>query len=100
MKALGRVRTRGEKSVTIKDLVTEIYGESLNEDTRTLALEPFINEVLRKLADDCKVAFELRGGKKKWYSLEEGADNHAAVYSHESFTGVNYSSLRVSGKYL
>lgn len=71
MKALGRVRTRGEKSVTVKDLVAEIYGESLNEDTRTLALEPFINEVLRKLANDCKAAFEVRGGKKKWFSMEE-----------------------------
>lgn len=70
MKALGRVRSRGEKSVTVQDLVTEIYGESLDEDTRTLALEPFIDEVLRKLADDCKVAFEMRGGKKKWFSVE------------------------------
>ncbi|SLM39056.1 beta lactamase [Lasallia pustulata] len=70
MQALGRVRSRGEKSVTVKDLVTEIYGESLDEGTRTLALEPFINEVLRKLAGDSKVAFEMRGGKKKWYSVE------------------------------
>ena len=71
MKALGRVRSRGEKSVTVKDLVTEIYGESLDENTRILALEPFIDEVLRKLADDCKVAFEMRRGKKKWFSIEE-----------------------------
>jgi glyoxylase-like metal-dependent hydrolase (beta-lactamase superfamily II) len=70
MQALGRVRSRGEKSVTVKDLVTEIYGESLDEGTRTLALEPFIGEVLRKLADDSKVAFEMRGGKRKWYSVE------------------------------
>jgi hypothetical protein len=26
--------------------------------------------VLRKLAGDSKVAFEMRGGKKKWYSVE------------------------------
>lgn len=70
MQALGRVRSRGGKSVTVKDLVTEIYGESLDEGTRTLALEPFIDEVLRKLAGDSKVAFEMRGGKKKWYSVE------------------------------
>lgn len=71
MKGLDRVRSRGEKSVTVKDLVIEIYGGLLHEDTRTLALEPFIHEVLRKLAGDCKVAFEMRGGKKKWFSVEE-----------------------------
>lgn len=71
MTALGRVRARGGKSVTVKDLVTEIYGDSIDADTRTLALEPFMAEVLRKLAGDGgKVAFELRGGKKQWYSLE------------------------------
>jgi glyoxylase-like metal-dependent hydrolase (beta-lactamase superfamily II) len=70
MQALGKVRSRGEKSVSVSDLVTEIYGKSLDEETRTLALEPFMEEVLRKLADDDKVAFELRGGKKKWYSVE------------------------------
>lgn len=71
MNALGRVRSRGEKSATTKDLVTEIYGKSLGEDTRVLALEPFVDEVLRKLANDCKVAFEMRRGKKKWFSVEE-----------------------------
>jgi glyoxylase-like metal-dependent hydrolase (beta-lactamase superfamily II) len=71
IEGLGRVRSRVMKSITVKDLVTEIYGESLDEDTRTLALEPFIDEVLRKLADDSKVAFEIRGGKKKWFSVDD-----------------------------
>ena len=75
MQALGRAQGHGVKSVTIKDLVTEIYGESLDEDTRTLALEPFIGEVLRKLAGDSKVAFEMRYGKKKWYSVEAVQQN-------------------------
>lgn len=70
LQALGQVRKRGEKSATVKEIVTEIYGESVDESTRTLALEPFIDEVLRKLAGDSKVAFEMRGGKKKWYSVE------------------------------
>lgn len=70
MQALGQVRSRGVKSVTVKDLVTEIYGESLDDEIRTLALEPFIDEVLRKLAGDGKVAFEMRGGKRKWYSVK------------------------------
>ena len=70
MQALGRVRSRGEKSSTVTDLVTAIYGDSLDEGTRKLALEPFINEVLRKLADDGRVAFEVRAGQRKWYSVE------------------------------
>lgn len=70
MQALGRACNCGEKSVTVQDLVTEIYGESLDESTRTLALEPFIDEVLRKLAGDSRVAFQMKGGKKKWYSVE------------------------------
>ena len=69
IQALGRVRGRGGKSVTVPDLVTEIYGASLDEETRTLALVPFIGEVLRKLAGDGKVAFEMRAGKKKWFSV-------------------------------
>jgi hypothetical protein len=42
----------------------------LDEETRTLALEPFTAEVLRKLAGDGKVAFQMRGGKKQWYALD------------------------------
>lgn len=70
VKALGAVSSSGERSVTAKGLVTLIYGTALNEDTRVLALEPFTEEVLRKLAGDGRVAFETRGGKKKWYSVE------------------------------
>lgn len=70
LQGLSRVRSRGEKSITVKDLVTDIYGASLDETMRTLALEPFIDEVLRKLAGDGKVAFERRGGARKWYSVE------------------------------
>ncbi len=69
IQALGRVRSRGEKSATVRDIVTEIYGASLDEEIRTLALEPFIGEVLRKLAGDGKVAFEMRARKKKWFSI-------------------------------
>lgn len=70
MQALDKVRRRGEKSATVSDIVTEIYGQSVEESTRTLALGPFIDEVLRKLAGDSKVAFEMRGRKKKWFSVE------------------------------
>ncbi|KAH7324119.1 beta-lactamase-like protein [Rhexocercosporidium sp. MPI-PUGE-AT-0058] len=85
IQALQAAFSRGEKSVTVKDLVTEIYGQSLDEGTRTLALEPFTDEVLRKLAGDGKVAFQMRGGKKKWYCVETamrqflGAKNSSVI---------------------
>lgn len=70
LQALGQVYSRGEKSVTVPKLVEEMYGTSLDAETRTLALEPFTAEVLRKLAGDGKVAFQMRGGKKQWYALD------------------------------
>jgi glyoxylase-like metal-dependent hydrolase (beta-lactamase superfamily II) len=73
LQALNRVRSRGEKSVTVEEVVTEVYGTALDEQTRTMALEPFTDEVLRKLAGDGKVAFERKGGKKRWYSVEQVA---------------------------
>lgn len=72
LQALGRIRSRGTKSATLYDLVTEIYGTSLDAQTRTMALQPFIGEVLKKLAADGKVAFETRGGKKKWFAVGRG----------------------------
>jgi glyoxylase-like metal-dependent hydrolase (beta-lactamase superfamily II) len=77
LQALERVRSRGEKSASVKDIVTDIYGESVDESTKSLALEPFIDEVLRKLAGDNKVGFEIRGGKKKWYSVDTVQQNAA-----------------------
>ena len=67
LSTLERLRNVGVKSVVVKDLVTGIYGESIDENTRTMALEPFMDEVLRKLAGDGKVGFEIRSGRKKWY---------------------------------
>jgi glyoxylase-like metal-dependent hydrolase (beta-lactamase superfamily II) len=61
---------RGKGSVTVKDLVTKMHGESIDEAVRELALEPFMEEVLRKLAEDGKVAFEMRAGVKKWFAIE------------------------------
>jgi glyoxylase-like metal-dependent hydrolase (beta-lactamase superfamily II) len=61
---------RGKGSVTVKQLVTAMHGNDLDEQVREMALEPFMDEVLRKLAEDGKVAFEIRGGVKKWFSVE------------------------------
>jgi glyoxylase-like metal-dependent hydrolase (beta-lactamase superfamily II) len=56
-------------SVTVKELVTTMYGESINSQVREQALEPFMDEVVRKLAADGKVAFEIREGEKRWFGL-------------------------------
>jgi glyoxylase-like metal-dependent hydrolase (beta-lactamase superfamily II) len=67
--ALSRFHERGHTSAIVKDVVTGIYGDGVDETTRVLALEPFIDEVLRKLAGDGKVGFEIRRGRKMWYSV-------------------------------
>ena len=79
MQALERVRReergrsgngRGKGSVTVGQLVTAIHGAELDERVREAALEPFMDEVLRKLAEDGSVAFEMRGGEKKWFAIK------------------------------
>lgn len=61
---------RGKGSVTVKELVTKMHGAGLDPQVRVMAVEPFTEEVLRKLAEDGRVAFEVRGGEKKWYGIE------------------------------
>ncbi|KAK4208422.1 beta-lactamase-like protein [Rhypophila decipiens] len=61
---------RSKGSVTVKELVTKMHGEGLDPQVRAMAVEPFTEEVLRKLAEDGRVAFEVRGGEKRWYGIE------------------------------
>ena len=60
---------RGKGSVTVKELVMAMHGSEVNQGVRELALEPFMEEVLRKLAEDGRVAFEMRAGIKKWFTI-------------------------------
>ncbi|KAK3370060.1 beta-lactamase-like protein [Podospora didyma] len=60
---------RRKTSVTVKQLVTAMHGDELDPAVREMAVEPFMGEVLRKLAEDGKVAFEMRGGERKWFSI-------------------------------
>ncbi|KAH8807234.1 beta-lactamase-like protein [Xylogone sp. PMI_703] len=72
LQALAKIRKmagRGKGSVTVKQLVSVMHGDELDEEVRHLAIEPFTEEVLRKLAEDGKVAFEVRGGQKKWFKM-------------------------------
>lgn len=65
-----RTEGRGKGSVTVEQLVTAMHGDQLDEEVRKMAIEPFMEEVLRKLAEDRKVAFEIRAREKKWYGLQ------------------------------
>ncbi|KAJ5659681.1 metallo-beta-lactamase domain protein [Penicillium longicatenatum] len=56
----------GKGSVTIREIVTAVYG-SVTEDVSKLALEPYMNEVLLKLAQDRKVGFHFQRGCKRWF---------------------------------
>ena len=56
-------------SVTVRQLVTAMYGEQLDQQVREQAIEPFTDEILRKLAGDGKVAFELKAGQRKWFAI-------------------------------
>lgn len=55
-------------SVTVKELVLAMHGEQVDKEVREMALEPFVDEVLRKMLKDGKVAFERRkGAERKWF---------------------------------
>ena len=57
-------------SVTVKQLVATMHGEKIDEQVREKALEPFTEEALGKLAEDGDVAYEMKGGQKKWFGVE------------------------------
>jgi glyoxylase-like metal-dependent hydrolase (beta-lactamase superfamily II) len=61
---------RGNGSITVKELVTAMHGDEVDQGVREMALEPFTEEVLRKLAEDGRVAFEMRLRVKRWFSID------------------------------
>ncbi|KAI9739231.1 MAG: hypothetical protein M1834_007444 [Cirrosporium novae-zelandiae] len=64
----GGGRSRG--SATVRELAIAVHGEGMDESLYELVLEPFMGEVLSKLAEDGKVGFELSRTGKKWYLNE------------------------------
>ena len=60
---------RGKDRITVEQLVTVMHGDKLDDQVRQMAIQPFMEEVLRKLAEDGKVAFEVRDGEKKWFGI-------------------------------
>lgn len=73
LEALQQARTvdsgGGKGKVTVKELVTAVHGDHLDATVRQMALEPFMDEILRKLAEDNVVGFQVRSGVKRWFAL-------------------------------
>jgi len=70
LSTLAQIRGPGGKaSVTVKQLVGIMHGDGMDREVRQMAIEPLMGEVLNKLAEDGKVAFEIRQKEKKWYSI-------------------------------
>jgi hypothetical protein len=56
--------------VTVEDLVIAMHGKQVDAEVRKMALEPFVDEVLRKMLKDGKVAFERRkGAERRWFAV-------------------------------
>lgn len=51
----------------MKQLVDTSHGGDLEPEVRQMAIELFVGEILDKMAEDGKVAFEIRQKVKKWY---------------------------------
>lgn len=57
-------------SVTVEELVLQMHGKQVDSEVRKMALEPFVDEVLRKMLKDGKVAFERRkGAERRWFAV-------------------------------
>ncbi|MCJ1307460.1 hypothetical protein MMC25_001106 [Agyrium rufum] len=63
----------GKGSVTVNELVTSIHGDALDPQVCKTILEPFMDEVLCKLASDGRVGFELCARKKRWFVHNQAA---------------------------
>ncbi|KAH8726148.1 metallo-beta-lactamase superfamily protein [Phaeosphaeriaceae sp. PMI808] len=64
-------RSAAQGSVTVGELVVAMHGTQLDVEVRRMALEPFMEEVLRKLAEDDKVGYQMRKGVRKWFALQD-----------------------------
>lgn len=69
----------GKGSLTTKELVHSLHGD-VPERVVEMALEPFMTEVLLKLAEDRKVGFELNADSKKWFLNERAWKQEAKNY--------------------
>jgi hydrolase len=59
--------------LTAGELVYSLHGD-VPDGMFEMALEPFTAGVLWKLAEDCKVGFELAGGNRRWLLNERAGE--------------------------
>jgi hydrolase len=52
---------------TVAELVVRVFGR-LPPSVRESVFEPFMSELLMKLANEKRVGFEFKGGQKRWFS--------------------------------
>jgi len=57
-----------ERGLSIGELAYALHGE-ISEKTFRMALEPLLNQVLWKLAEEGKIGFELIECKRRWYPI-------------------------------
>lgn len=60
---------RSKRSLTTRELVYSLHGE-VSDVTFKMALEPFLTQVLWKLAEDGKIGFKLVGCNRRWFAQE------------------------------
>jgi hydrolase len=61
-----RAGQRGNAGLTIREIVRSLHGD-VPQEVVQMGLEPFLTEVLWKLAEDRKIGFELCGGTRRWF---------------------------------
>ncbi|KAF9769442.1 Atrochrysone carboxyl ACP thioesterase AgnL7 [Fusarium sp. DS 682] len=72
----GSSATGATAGATVRELVLTMHGSQMSEKTREKGLEPFVEEVLKKLAQDGKVAFRTRSGSRRWFLVDQGTDHN------------------------
>lgn len=73
--ALTKIREEKRKtgefgSATVAEIVVSMHGEEVDVEVRKMALQPFTEEVLRRLAEDGRVGFQIRNGVQKWFAVD------------------------------
>lgn len=70
LRTLAQIQQPSRKaSVTVKHLVSIVYGDSFDSELRQTAIGLLIGKVLNKLAEGGEVAFEIRQKEKKWCAI-------------------------------
>ena len=56
------------RRLSTKEVVMAVHGDRISDHLMEV-LDPFMDEILRKLAEEGIVGFDMRGGVKKWFAV-------------------------------